>query len=161
MNGYLMEHKNLKECFAPVDLNTAGAVGARIKLDKTPAVAVVLHIGTSLAGGVVDVTLKQHNAASAGTSKVLSVAKKYYKKVGAATEFTMVEPSVAASNYVLSTDFDTDGGIVVFEIEEADLDINNGFAWFSVDLADGGVAKLASGLYAFEPEFKPAYAQTI
>jgi hypothetical protein len=157
-----LEKRNIKQAFAPVDLNTAAVTGARVSLAHVKKVACVISVGTSLTGGVVDITLKQHNAASAGTSKDLLVAKKYYKKVGTATKFTEVPATVAAANYVLSTDFDTNGGIVVFEVDAADLDVNGGFTHFSVNLADGGVAKVGSAIYILsDNDFTPAYALDI
>lgn len=142
-----LDEQAVKPAFDPADLNTAAITGNRISLAKGDRVAVILTLGDSLTGGVVSVTLRQHTAASAGTSKDLSVQLPYFKKIGAATKFTKVEPTVAAANYVLSADYDTEPGQVVFEVEAQDLDVNNGFTHFSIDLADAGVARNASAIY--------------
>lgn len=156
-NQYLAEEKGLKTAVAPVDMNTAAITGARIKLEKGHRCAVAIHMGTSTAA-TVQVTLRQHNAATSGTSKNLVVDNSYYFKAGAATSFTKVEPSAAAALIDVSTAFAADGGILVVEVESAQLDTNGGFAWFSVDIADSGAAKLVSAVYVLgEVKNAPAY----
>lgn len=156
-NAFLLEKHNIK-AELPVDLNTAGLVGARIKMDKAFRLAVVVNLGGST-GATVQVALKQHNAASGGTTKDLEVANKYFKKVGAATVFTQVEPTAKEDTYDLSADFANAAGVVVMEILAEDLDVSNGYAWVSVEIADSAVAKLGSVLYiAHECKDLPAYA---
>lgn len=159
-NAALLEKLNIK-AMEPVDMNTAAITGARISMKESDRVAIVCNMGDSVAA-VVDFTLKQHNAASGGTSKVLAVANPYFKKVGAATSFTKVEPTVAASNFVLSSDFAAEPGMVVFEVLAADLDINGGFTHLSIDAADSTAAKLISIEYvSHEVDKKPAYAEAL
>ena len=161
MNTEFLFDENLKMAHLPVDLNTAAVTGARIKMDKCERIAVVCQMGDSV-GATVAFTLKQHNAAAAGTSKALSVANNYFVKVGAATSFTKVEPTVEASVYDLSADFAAQEGVVVFEVLPDQLDTNNGFAWFSIDIADSVAAKLASTVYIVEDSsYCPAYAEVI
>ena len=158
MSNYLFAEENgLKVAFAPVDLNTAAVTGARVKLDTSYKVAVLIDMGTSIAA-VVQVTLRQHNAASAGTSKDLASAKPYYHKAGAATSFTKVEPTVAAALKDVSSIFAANGGLLVLEVDASELDINNGFAWFSVDVADSTAAKLGGGVYILnDTKYEPAH----
>jgi hypothetical protein len=155
MEKFLLEDKGIKQAFLPVDLNTAAVVGERVKAEDR--VAIVLAMGDSV-GATVQITLKQHNAASGGTSKALSIANKYYVKAGTAKAFTKVEPEVAADAYDLSATFAAQEGIVVLEVLPEDLDVNNGFSHVSVEIADSGAAKLASGLYIVESKFKPAHS---
>lgn len=156
-NEYLAEGVVLKQGVIPQDVNGAAQTGARLKMDDCDRVAIVLSCGDST-GAVLDVTLRQHDAASAGTSKDLEVANKYYHKAGAATSFTKVEPTVAAANYVLSSVFANDEGIVVLEVESAQLDVENGFAWVSLDVADSTAAKVVGVMYHGHPALKkPAY----
>jgi hypothetical protein len=156
-----MEQHNIKPVSVPVDMNTAAITGARIGLAKADRVAVVCHMGDST-GATVEFTLKQHNAASAGTSKNLSVANAYYHKVAAATVFTKVQPTVAAAAYDLSSLFAADEGVVVFEVRGEDLDVDGGFAWFSVDVADSVAAKILSAVYVMSDcRSLPAYSESI
>lgn len=147
----------------PVDMNTAAFVGSRCAMNKGCKLAIVLNMGDSV-GAVVDFTLKQHTAAVGGSSKVLAISNPYFKKAGADTSFTKVEVSetAPASNYVLSADFAAQEGIVIFEVLESDLDINNGYAYISIEAADSTAAKLLSASYLVcEAYVKPAYSQSI
>lgn len=157
-NAYLMEKQNVK-IEAPVDLNTAGLVGARIKLDDAFRIAVVIALGAST-GATVAVTLRQHNAASGGISKALSVDNPYYVKAGlTAAAFTKVVPGAAASVFDISTTFAAAAGVAVFEVLADQLDTTNGFAWFSVEIADSVAAKLGAVQYHLhECKELPAYA---
>lgn len=108
-NANLAELEGMKQAFAPADLDTA-QTGARIAVKEGDRVAVVLSMGTSTAA-TVQVTMKQHNAASGGTTKDLSVANNYYHKAGSATSFTKVTPSSPAALVDVSTQFAADGEI--------------------------------------------------
>jgi len=161
MNKYFAESNGLKVAIAPVDMNTAAITGARIKMDKGHRVAVVIQMGSSTAA-VTEFTLRQHNAASSGTSKDLVVDNAYYYKAGAATSFTKVEPSVAAALVDASAVFAADAGILVLEVLADQLDTNNGFAWFSVDVADSTAAKLIAAQFVVcEPAYQPAYLEVL
>lgn len=156
----LLDEVNVKAC-VPVDMDAAAFVGARVSLADAFKVAIVVNMGDSV-GAVVDFTLKQHNAASGGTSKVLSIMNPYFKKAGAATSFTKVLPTVAASNYVLSGDFAAQEGVVVFEVCAEDLDVEGGFSHISIEAADSTAAKLISVLYvAHKCKVNPAHAVAI
>jgi len=161
VNYFMLEENNVKQAFAPVDMNTAAITGARISLAKGNRVAIVIHMGTSTAA-VAQFTLRQHNAASSGTSKDLSVANAYFVKAGSATSFTKVAPTVAAALYDLSTDFAANGGVVVFEVLAEDLDVNGNFTHVSVDVADSTAAKLAGAVYVLRGcEKLPAYSEVL
>lgn len=160
-NAFLAEKHGLKTAIAPVDANTAAITGARVGVAKGGRVAVVVNMGTSTAA-VVQFKLRQHTALSGGTSKDLDVANPYYYKAGAATSFTKVEPTVADADVDLSTQFAADGGIVVFEVLCDQLDTNNGFAFFSLDMADSTAAKLVSAVYEVqEARFLPMYSEVL
>jgi hypothetical protein len=161
-NKELLFDKNIKLAHEPVDMNTAAITGARIAMGKiTGRVAIVCVMGDST-GATVQFTLKQHNASTGGTSKVLAVDNNYFKKVGAATYFTKVEPTAEASLYDLSADFAAEPGVVVFEVLPEQLDTNGGFNHLSVDVADSGAAKLLSTIYVVdESAFAPGYAEAL
>ena len=161
MNGYLIEQNQIKKAFSVVDLNTAAVVGNRVDASKAHAFAVVVELGASV-GATVELTLKQHTLAVGGTSKVLPVVGAYYYKKDADAAFTKVELAAETSLFDLSTLFAADAGIVVLEIKASDLDVNNGFAFLSVDVADSAAAKLASGLVvAHAMKYCPAYKEII
>lgn len=154
---FLFESKVIK-AHDPVDLNTAAITGNRIKADGCERIIVLCQMGTSTAA-TVQLTLKQHNAASAGTSKVLAVSNAYYTKAAAATVFTKTELASAQSLFDVSSIFAADAGYLVIEVLPEDLDVNNGFAWFSVDIADSTAAKIAATSYIkYDCDQKPAYS---
>lgn len=164
MNGLFLENNTLRQVGPIADLFSGAVTGQRVKLDKTDSVSTILVFGDSTVG-VVDISLKQHNAISGGTSKALEVTNHYYTLVGAEATtslaaFTKNEVTTAEDNYVLTTTYTTDPGVVVFEVKGSDLDVDNGFAWFSVDLAQSPVGnKLYAGVYVLnDMRFKPAYA---
>jgi hypothetical protein len=160
-NNFLLEEYNAKTGFLPVDMNTAAITGARVSLAKNGKCVFVVSMGTSTAA-VVQFTLKQHNAASAGTSKVLEVANKYFVKAGAATVFTQTEPTVAASLFDLSVDFAANGGVAVFEVNAEDLDVEGDFGYVSLDVADSTAAKLGSCIYILRDcVYQPGYSVAV
>jgi hypothetical protein len=158
-NKAFLDTHTIKQAFAPVDLNTAAITGARIGLANGQKVTVILELADSLTGGAVVVTLRQHTAASGGSSADLSVDRPYYTKAAAETKFTKVVPSSAAAAYDLSATYDTEPGQVVFEIESQDLNRDSSYTHFSIDLADGAVARIASAIYVLsECRSNPAYS---
>lgn len=162
MNNFLMEKANLKQGFLPVDLNTAANTGARISLDKADRCSIILLLGDSTSATAVTLTLKQHNAATSGTSKALSVANPYYHKVGAATKFTKVTPTVASDVIDATTLFANDEGILVAEVCGEDLDVSNGFNHISADVEDAGAAKIGALLYMLHDcRYLPPYGLDI
>ena len=153
---FLLEQVNLKAA-VPVDMDAAAFAGPRVSLKEGYRLAIICNMGDSV-GAAVTFTLKQHNAASGGTSKDLEVANLYYKKAGAATSFTKVEPTVAAAAYNLAADFAAQEGIVVFEVLAEDLDVEGGFTHVSIEAADSGAAKLLSVVHVLHNvKHKPAY----
>lgn len=161
MNKYFMENAQIKAVSVPVDMNTAAITGERVALAKGEKCAIILSMGDSTSA-VVEFTLKQHNAASAGTSKALAVANPYFVKAAAATYFTKVQPTTSESVYTLSTTFADEPGIVVFEVKGEDCDSEGGFNWISVDVTDSTAAKILGSVYVLEDlKNLPAYATVI
>lgn len=156
-NENLCEAIGIKSAGDPADLNTAGLVGAKLDMSKGDRVAVICHMGDSV-GATVEFTFKQSLDAAGTGIKDLSIAGKYYHKVGAATVFTEVDVTTAAANRDLSTLFAAEPGIVVFMVHAEDLDVNNDFSHFSVNVTDPAAAKIFDVQYHVLGSFnKPAY----
>ncbi len=161
MNNFLAEKQNVKQAIGPVDLNTAANTGARIKMSHGDRVAAIISLGTSTTA-TVEITLRQHDAATAGNSKDLDVDNPYYVKADTATSFTKVVPTVADALLTLTTTFTDDAGTVIVEVLGEQLDDVNGYSWFSVDIADSAAAKLGSVVYVVSDcRFSPAYSTAI
>lgn len=158
MEAAFLENHNIALGLVPVDLNDGANTGLRIPLANVKRVTFVVAMGDSTAG-VTNLTLNQHDAASAGNSKALSVSNPYYIKAGAATVFTRTVPTVAASNYI-PTAFANEPGLLVFEVLAEDLDVENGYAWVSLSAIDATAAKLGAIIaIASGPAYIPAYGQ--
>jgi hypothetical protein len=159
--AFLMEKRIPKVIVAQADMNTA-QTGSRVSMKGRNRVAFLCIFGTSTSATDLDVTLRQHNAATAGTSKDLSVSNVYYHKINAATVFTKVEPTAAAAAYDLFAAVGDNAAMYVFEVLAEDLDTANGFAWVSVDLGDTGATKLGTVLaLTGGEELIPSYGQAI
>ena len=161
MESFLMEKANLKQIGEPVDGNTAAITGARVSMASGERLSIVVSMGDSTAA-LVSFSLKQHNAASGGTTKALSIDNAYFHKVGAATSFTKVEPTSATDAYDLSALFAGEPGVVVFEVLQENLDVQNNFSHVSIDIADTTAAKIISGLYLVgSTKNDPAYSTAL
>lgn len=159
-NAHLLEVANIKSLNFPSDADTA-INSSRVSLKNGQRCSLILHFADSTAA-VVTASLKQHNAATSGTTKALEIDNPYYHKVGAATEFTKVQPTAKEDEYDLASLLASEPGVVVFEILSEDLDVDNGFAWVSVNLADTTAAKL-TGILAIirELAYHPGYDQDL
>jgi hypothetical protein len=159
MEAFLMEKMNMKS----VGLGDGHALtGDRISMKDAKRVSFGILVGTGNTETAFAVTLRQHDAASAGVSKDLSVANKYFTKINLATAFTAVEPTVAAAAYDLHADFGDNVGMVVFEVLAEDLDHVNGFGWVSADISGAGVTTRTVGVCGIiDDNHKPSYGNVI
>lgn len=162
MEAFLMEKAQVKVVTGPIDLDAGANTGARVDMQKFKRVAFVVSAAAGTTPNAHLHTLRQHDAATAGNSKDLSVANPYYHKVNTATEFTRVVPSAAAAAYDLDTLVGDNKYVVVFEVLQEQLDVANGFRWVSLDTADVGGAQLGVVLaICHEAQSKPAYGLVV
>lgn len=140
MQTLFMELNNLKTGFLG-DL-TGGVSSARISLSKADKVSIVVSVASAAAD--LNVTLKQSDAVTAGNTKDVVRKGSYYKKVGAATSFTKVEPLSTPVANVVDADANGAAGIFVFEVRGEDLDQENGYSYVSLDVTLGAVARIGS-----------------
>lgn len=136
----------------PVDLSSAAVTGKRVHLKNATGVTILLFKAAGTAGDDPTVTLKQHTAASSGTSANLATIDHYYLKDAAtlagSETWTKVTQSAAA------TIADPGGAgtsaehqqIVAIEVHASQLD--DGYGWVSLDVGDVGTnAQLGAVLY--------------
>lgn len=162
MEKFLLEKFVPKQVVGPVDLNTAAVTGNRVDMKNAQRVTFLIALGAGTTTTTHGFTLRQHNAASAGTSKDLSVANPYYHKIGAATKFTKVDPAgVAAAVYDLHALLGDAVALVAFEVLAEDLDRSLDFEWVSLDTADSGGAQLGSVVAHVCHDLAPAYAVVV
>lgn len=144
MEAYLLEKYNIKSLGAPYDANTP-ATPVRVSMATGDRVTFLIHLGASTAATVA-FALKQHNAASGGTTKPLEVTNPVYVKAGVDTSFTKYPQIVPEDSYDFTTQFAADGGIVAIEVLAEELDVNGGFSHVSIEVADTTAAKIVSAL---------------
>lgn len=144
----------------PVADIAAGAnTGKRIAMRNYECMGFLFFKNAASAGtDTVTITLREHNAASSGTSQDLAKITTWFAKSNAAAlagteKWTKTTQAAAAtlalSNAVLPA---ANQALVFFEIDAAQL--SDGFRWLSVDIADpgsggtilGGVFYIANGL---------------
>lgn len=158
-NSFLAENMVPKVLIDPVDWNTAAVVGGRIDMKDLEKVTLLIVLNSATSRTAVTVDLDQHTVASAGTPAALSVANKYYHKVGAATVFTKVEPSVAADTYDFTALVGDSKAVIVMEVQSADL--TDGYRWLSINSADSGAAGIGSVVAIGHAKLKPAAALAV
>lgn len=159
MESFKLEKEVMKVVAGPVDLNTAAITGARVDFSKAKRILflVVLGAGTATTDHVF--TLKQHDAAAAGTSYDLEVANPYFHKIGAATVFTKVDVSVAAAAYDLHALLANSAAVVAFEVLPEQL--RSDCRWVSMNVTDSGGAQLGTVIAIGDAVFLPAYSQAL
>lgn len=155
MEGLYSERMTIKQVSAPADLNGAAVTGNRLKMEDSFKVAICCSFGDSVAA-VTDFTLRQHDAATGGNSKVLAISNPYFYKVAGATKFTKVE--IEEVSNIAPIVLADDEGIIVIEVLAEDLDRDNGFSYLSVDVADSTAAKIMGAEYLLhDVRNMPAY----
>ena len=159
MEQFLMEKGTVKVVTGPVDLDTGANTGARVDIQQFARVSFIVAAAAGTTPSAHTHTLRQHDAATAGNSKDLSVSNPYYHKVNAATSFTKVVPSSDTAAYDIDTVVGDTKYMVVFEVLAEQLDRENGFRWVSLDTTDAGGAQLGTVIaVCHEAESKPAYS---
>ncbi|MCM1943141.1 hypothetical protein NC239_33560 [Streptomyces sp. G3] len=137
---------------APVDLSTAAVTGKRVRLRDAGGLTIVVFKGAGTAGDDPTLTLKQHTAASAGTTSNLAVIDHYYVKD--ATALAGTEQWTRVAQTAAATIADPGGAgtsaehqqIIVIEVEAEQL--SDGYTHVSLDVADVGTnAQLGAVLY--------------
>ena len=132
----------------PADLNGGATIGEKITMSKGNRVLIKVLMGDSVGASVI-FNLKQSQDAAGTGIKALPTFSNYYHKVGAATVFTEVKGDVDApvSSYDVSALFAADEGILHLEVHAEDLDLENDFAFLSVDIVDPAAAKVIGVSY--------------
>lgn len=137
---------------APVDLSSAAVTGKRVALKGCGGLTIVVFKGAGTAGDDPTLTLKQHTAASSGTTSNLAVIDHYYLKD--ATTLAGTEGWTKVTQSAAATIADPGGAgtsaehqqIIVIEVDAAQL--SDGYTHVSLDIADvGSNAQLGAILY--------------
>ena len=141
--GGLGRSFDINSVIVPVDLATAANTGNRTHLANYGGVCFVGYLATGTAAENPTFDVRQHTAATAGTSADLDTVAVYYYKEEATLDGdeTWTRGTQTAASEVTSTDWD-DAYQVLVAIEVFATDLTDGYNWVSVDVADPGTAHL-------------------
>ena len=141
---------NIGSAFAPVDFNTSdAATGHRVHMRDYESIAFVLFKGAGTAGADPVVTVREHTAATGGTSADLVVITEFYSKTETVLDGDEVwvrtaQTAAATANMGLTTA--EEEGIHVLQFEAPQL--SAGYEWISCNIAATVAnAQLVAGLY--------------
>lgn len=148
MAGEFMEQATIVPLITPVDMQTGANTGDWFSLQNYERAVIVLYKGIGTAGQDPIFNLQQATS-NGGTPKNLTFTR-IRSKVGvsggsfllsAVNDFTL-HTQAAATSYT-DTDSAEAEAMIVVEIKASDLDVQNGYDWIRLDIADvGGNAQL-------------------
>lgn len=150
MEGLFGEHLPLKNAYRG-DLD--GAETARIHMKDLHKLSMIIDCVT-LAQDVV-VTLRQHDAASAGNSKDLVSVNDSFVRLDGATEGVRKEKTDAAT--ITFDELNGSAGCAIVEILGEDLDVDGGFEYVSIQLVASAPRTGTVMATSVMPRLKPAY----
>lgn len=129
----------------PVNLATAANTGKRIHLENYGGVCFVGLLAAGTAAEAPTFTLRQHTAATSGTSADLDVAATFYTKSEASIDGDepWVQVTQTADAAITNADWD-DANEVIVAVEVHAKDLTDGYGWVSVDVADTGTAHVGA-----------------
>lgn len=132
-NGILTKAAKFVWVTAPNNYTGAAATTEYISMKAYEKVLFIVQTG-AWAAGTAAVTINQATNVSAGSAKALAFTKMYTND-GAPTTDTLTETTVAANTFNL----DTANSLYLIEVNNAMLDVDNGFDCVSLAIASPGV----------------------
>ena len=122
--------------------DAAGRTGAYLSLKNSGKVAIIVHIQQGNAATIALNLLQAQDVSGTG-SKALVASQLAVNLDESAS--TLLVAQAAASTY--TTDVGVKNKIVVFEVDEAALDINNGFTTVTVQTGASNVANVTAAVF--------------
>jgi hypothetical protein len=133
-----------------VDVQAGAATGNRVSLRGAAGCSIVVLAGFTGDVDPLNVTLRQHTAASGGTSQNLAVIDHYYLKSEASLDGDETWTRVAQSASATLAAFGTPEEQKLLVIEVDGTELADGFGYVSLDVPDQGAGlgtKVLSVLY--------------
>lgn len=141
---------------APVDLSAAASTGKRLSMQEVNSVDIIVIKGAGTAADDPVLTLKQHTAATAGTTSNLAVITEYWLKNEATLDGDETWTRVTQTASATITDPGGAGTsaesqqIIAIKVRADQL--TDGNTHISLDIADVGInAQLGAVLYILDP----------
>lgn len=143
---------------APLAADAAGRTGDYISLKNCHKVTIIVSI-TQGNAAVVPITIEQASAVAGTGSKPITEPVPIWSNLDTAASPTLVRRTNAVS---YTTDAALKNKQVIFEIDPASLDINNGFDCLTVKTGASNAANLTGVLYILHSRFQgPSMPSTI
>ena len=161
----LLSFIQIESAFVPVDMQTADNNGDWVSLENYKRCALVLFKGIGTAADDPVFKAQQADSSSGGNAKDINFTV-IHKKVGA-TALTGVATWSRATQTAATSHTDAasaeNEALMVVEFAADELDVDNGFLFLRLDIANiGGNAQLGCGLYLlYEPRYARAGASQI
>ncbi len=133
-----------------VDVQAAAATGGRVRLARSSGLTIMVLAGFTGAVDPLNITLRQHNAAVAGTSQDLAIIDHYYLKTAAALTSAATWTRVTQTKAATLAAFGTAAEQKLLAVEVDGAQLADGFGWVSLDIPDQGAqlgTKVTSVLY--------------
>ena len=142
LHMHLVEGAKIVEALAPA-ADAAGRAGDYVSLRDAARVFVVVHI-TQGNPAAVALTLFQATAVAGTGEKAIANAVPIWSDLDTAAGDTLVARTAAVS---YTTDAGVKNKVVVFEVDAAALDINNGFDCLCVKTGASNAANITQAMY--------------
>lgn len=148
MSEGFLEKNTIVSAFVPVDMQTANNEGDWVSFAKYDRCLIVLFKGIGTAADDPIFNLQQADSLSGGNAKDLLFTV-IHKKVGAqitTLDFSRVTQTAATSHTdAVSAEAEA---IMAVEVKADELDVDNGFNWIRLDIANiGSNAQLGCAFY--------------
>lgn len=162
MNKFITEKMQIVPAFIPINLASGANSGDFVCMKNYGRCAIVFLKGVGAASQDPTITVLQAQT-NGGSTKALNFTRVDVKQASALTSvgtFTTVTQS-AANTYTSDTSGETQA-LWVIDIKAEDLDIDNGYDWVQVTMADPGTnSQIAACLYLLhEPRYASATLPT-
>jgi hypothetical protein len=143
----------------PTDAVAGAITGNRVHLSKASGVTIVV-ISSAGSTDRLDVDLRQHTAASGGTSADLDIIDHYYIKSETTLDGdeTWTRTAQSAASEITDADGASEQSLLVIEVDAVEL--ADGYEWVSLDVPDLGTngTKYVSILYILRDLYNPRSA---
>lgn len=147
---YLIERTNITAALAPNNYTGAAGAGDWASFQNYHKCLIVIQTG-AWAGGTAAVTLDQATTAAGGSTKTLGFSR-YYSKLNTAAAYT--ETAATSDTFDLSAA----NTIYAIDVKDDDLDVDNAFDFFQLDVASPGANDdFYSAIYIM---YEPAYSSS-
>lgn len=130
--GRLVEGCHIVPLAVPIDTTGAAVAGDWVSMKKYRKACIIIMQG-AWAGGTPAVSLDQGTSAAGADSKTLGLTE--YWQGTALTDDVLARTAVESDTFNLPATANT---FTVLEIDVSDLDKDNGFAYFNLDIASPG-----------------------